>query len=185
MTPASESKSAARARRTSAAARRRVIMAALIAVVAAAGVMWVARPVDDAVDREAAAAAATAGLDAGRTADDAEEVALPIPPSDADVLLVNGAPAGIVRAESLRQDAPTRLDLAAAARFVGGNVLTTRVMSEGREMLELEGRVGGPDRNVVRIDVPAGWFEPGSYLIEVRTGETSHAPLRRFALIVD
>jgi len=175
-----KSPSAMRARQRSIAGQRRVIGAAAIATIAALGVLWVVGPTDAPVAPPAdpPPSAAAPG--------DEEEAALPIPPSDADLMLVFGMASGTVDANALPQDAPVSVDLAVPVRLdAKGTPLTTRVMSEGREMLVLDGQIGGPDRNLVRIDVPPGWLSPGSYLIEIQTRERNHFPLRRFALIVD
>ncbi len=179
MTHEPRSPAANRARRRGVAAQRRVIVSTLIAVGAALGVMWVARPVVEPAAQKAPTPAPPA-----RPSNEGPP-ALPIPPSDADVLLVHGEPSILINKETLSDHAPVSVELAMPVRLVGDGVFETRVMTEGREMLRLEGRVRGPDRNVVRIDVPGGWLEPGTYLFEVETGERSHFPMRRFMMMVD
>lgn len=115
----------------------------------------------------------------------AEDAPIEVPPSDADVVLVSGVTAGPVHARALPTDAPASIDLVLPITIEGAEVLAARILAEGREPLILEGAVRGPNREVVRLEVPPGWIEPGSYLIEVKTTERSHFPLRRFALIVD
>jgi hypothetical protein len=114
-----------------------------------------------------------------------EEAPIEVPPSDADVVLVTGVAAGPVHARDLPTDTPASIDLVLPITIEDAEVLATRIYAEGREPLVLEGAVRGPNREVVRLEVPPGWIEPGSYLIEVRTTERSHFPLRRFALVVD
>ena len=44
--------------------------------------------------------------------------------------------------------------------------------------VEVDGRMSA------RLEVEPGWLLPGSYLVELRTTERSHFPLRRYPLEV-
>ncbi len=50
-------------------------------------------------------------------------------------------------------------------------------------ILELEGRLSG-DRTSAAIAIDPAYLTPGVYLVEVRTTERSHFPLRRYGIVV-
>lgn len=60
--------------------------------------------------------------------------------------------------------------------------LEARILTEGR-VLPLFA-ILSEDRASARIVVPPGWLSPGRYLVEVKTTERSHFPLRRYVIEV-
>ena len=179
-------------RRQSGAAQRSVLVGTAVAGLAALAVYAVVTGGGDAPGPKAPTPLerlpARGPAPAPETPDEAsaaEDAPIEVPPSDADVVLVSGVAAGPVHARALPTDAPASIDLVLPISIEGADVLAARILAEGREPLVLEGAVRGPGREVVRLEVPPGWIEPGSYLIEVKTTERTHFPLRRFALIVD
>jgi hypothetical protein len=59
-----------------------------------------------------------------------------------------------------------------------------RILVEGREPLETLGEHRAGDRKAASLEVDADWLRPGHYIVEVKTTELSHMPLRRYALDV-
>ena len=177
-TSGSRSPSAQRAQRRSDQAKKKVILAALIAVMMAGGVLWISRSSDSPTLAEPAEPAPTFSP---RATDDV----VPIPNSDADLLLVNGEQAPVISLADLGNLSTVTIDLAVPVRLEGQDTFETRIMTEGRPMLTLEGRVLGEERNRLRIEAPTDWLIPGTYLFEFRTRERAALPLRRFVLMVD
>jgi len=65
-----------------------------------------------------------------------------------------------------------------------GSVLSGRIVTEGR-VLEVSAAVGEEAPDVAEIDVAADFLRsPGRYIVEIKTSEKSHFPLRRYAIEV-
>jgi hypothetical protein len=58
-----------------------------------------------------------------------------------------------------------------------------RVISQDERILEIRGALGS-DRTAATIEVDPGYFQPGTYLVEVKTTERGAMPLRRYFIIV-
>jgi hypothetical protein len=58
-----------------------------------------------------------------------------------------------------------------------------RVISQDERTLEIRGALG-PNRAAATIEVDPGYFQPGTYLVEVKTTERGAMPLRRYFIIV-
>jgi len=104
------------------------------------------------------------------------------------ITLVSGEASAPLVISAYPPDALLNVDLALPISLPGSDPVAARVlvMAEGYEPLLLDGRTRGADRNTVRLEVPAGWLVPGQqYLIEIRTTEKSHNPLRRFVFAVE
>lgn len=170
------SPSAERARRRARAGQRRVITATLISVTAALGVLWVARPTEPGPPPPQSEVVPTSGpqaLGAG-------------PESDADLVLVWGEPTGALDRSRLPSDGPFSLDLRLPVPIDEGTEwLAVKIFRDRKDPFDLEGRVRGVDRDRVRLDIPTERLGPGSYLINVRTTESSHFPFRRFVLLIE
>jgi hypothetical protein len=76
------------------------------------------------------------------------------------------------------------LDLQLGEPSADDEPLAGRILAEGRAPLQIAGAIGGEDRRIARVEIPAGWLSPGRYIVEVRTSERTHLPLRRYALEV-
>lgn len=180
----SSNRASGRTRRRRGAAQRSVILAIGVSVVALIGVWWVAGISDE------RAAAPPPPLPAAPTAATAEPEApaLPAPAPDAAITLVSGETPPPLVLSAYPPDALLNVDLALPVSLSGNEPLPARVLvlAEGYEPLPLDGLIRGTERNTVRLAVPAGWLEPGrAYLVEVRTTEKSHNPLRRFKFAVE
>jgi hypothetical protein len=112
------------------------------------------------------------------------EPAMPLPAPDAAITLTSGGISEPLIAASFAPDALLNVDLALPISIPESGPLWARVVAAGREPLMLDGLVRGADRNTVRVEVPAGWLVPGDYLVEIKTPERTHLPLRRFAFSV-
>ncbi len=53
-----------------------------------------------------------------------------------------------------------------------------------REALEIRGALHEADRRSARFELQADWLSPGRYIIEMKTTERTHFPLRRYVLEV-
>lgn len=177
----SRSPSAQRARRRTHQAKRKVTLAALIAVMMAGGVLWISQSSDSPTATDSADSAEAVPTFSARATDDV----VPIPNSDADLMLINGEQAPVIALADLGNLPTVTIDLAVPVRLDGQDTFETRIMTEGRPMLTLEGRVLGEERNRLRIEAPTDWLIPGTYLFEFRTRERAALPLRRFVLMVD
>jgi hypothetical protein len=86
-----------------------------------------------------------------------------------------------IPAASLPSEAPLVLTLVLPVPS-GAAVLSARVVASDGRAVESQAAVRGDDPRRAQMAVPTAWLEPGRYLVEVRTDETSHFPLRRYAL---
>jgi len=89
-----------------------------------------------------------------------------------------------IAAGALPAARPVILDLQLGEPSADDAPLDGRVLAEGRAPLEITGAIRGGDRHIARVEIPAGWLSTGRYIIEVRTTERTHLPLRRYALEV-
>jgi len=91
-----------------------------------------------------------------------------------------------VRLDALREGdvLAVGLEMPDAAR--GEGALATRIVDTTRErILDVETlRIAGEGTGV-RLEIDPEWLQPGAYLIQVRTADASHFPLRRYVLEVE
>jgi hypothetical protein len=66
---------------------------------------------------------------------------------------------------------------------LSGRILSFDESRSNRER-PLLGKIITDDRATTRVGLPADFLTPGTYLIEIRTTEESHFPLRRYRLEV-
>jgi hypothetical protein len=88
-----------------------------------------------------------------------------------------------VSRESLASGEPLAIRLQLAQPEDPGAPLSGRIVTEGR-VLDLAAVVGGDASDVAEVEIASDWLTPGRYVIEIRTSERSHFPLRRYALEV-
>jgi hypothetical protein len=65
-----------------------------------------------------------------------------------------------------------------------GSSLSARVIGPAHKVLETRALVSSSDGHELSIELPAGWIGAGRHLVEVRTSEKTHFPLRRYAFEV-
>jgi len=104
----------------------------------------------------------------------------PAPAPDPAVPLPTGATLVVERA-MLRPGEPLQLDLELPDVAGGIDVLSARMLSEASEETPLEVRVAEA-RTSVQVSIDAAALPPGRYLIEIKTSERTHFPLRRYVL---
>jgi hypothetical protein len=61
----------------------------------------------------------------------------------------------------------------------------TRIMTVGREPLDIVAVIDPTDPTRAQIEVPPGWLAPGRYVVDVKTTERSHFPLRRYQILIE
>ncbi len=78
---------------------------------------------------------------------------------------------------------PVHLSLGLPATPAG--FLPVRVLATDGRILETIGAVGEDDPTRARVEIEAGWLaSPGRYIVELKTKERTHFPLRRYAIEV-
>ncbi len=90
-------------------------------------------------------------------------------------------------AASLPDDGVVTFGLALDEEALGGgqDPLSAIVVSAGDgRRLELSATPVGGSRSGVRLEVDSAWFEPGLYMIQIRTAEKTALPLVRYVLEV-
>lgn len=85
---------------------------------------------------------------------------------------------------TLPTETPAVVYLEVPAPPAGTGTLAVRVLAEGRDPIELAAPVEGDARDRVRVEIEPGWIPRGRVILEVKTLEETHLPLRRYALEV-
>ena len=67
----------------------------------------------------------------------------------------------------------------------GAAWLPGRVIAEDRRTVEIVARIDPALPGRVRVEIPPGFLSAGRYVIEVKTTERTHLPLRRYVLEID
>ena len=112
------------------------------------------------------------------------EAAPELPAPDLDGLVLrSGATLEIARA-SLSTDEPVVVNLLLPEPSRASEPLAVRVLAFDGRTLETRGALHEADRRSARFELQADWLSPGRYLIEMKTTERTHFPLRRYALEV-
>jgi hypothetical protein len=100
---------------------------------------------------------------------------------DADLSIQSGATLAL-DAASLPQDGPLVLDLVLGEPDRSEEPSPVRLVAPDGRVLHTQARIGGEDWLEARIEVDPEWLTPGRYIIEIKTRERTHLPLRRYAL---
>ena len=79
---------------------------------------------------------------------------------------------------------PLAVDLMFPEPSTASAPLPVRIVAHDGRLLEMQARVSGDTRRRARIEIPPDWLSPGRYIVELKTTERSHFPLRRYALEV-
>ena len=88
----------------------------------------------------------------------------------------------VIAVASVPTDRPVVLNLEVPAPPAGTEFLGVRLIAEGRDPFEAPGAIVGQARDRARVEVPPGWLAAGRVVVEVKTTEKTHFPLRRYAL---
>ena len=105
------------------------------------------------------------------------------PQRRADHALASGETLQIAVSE-LPAGRPLVLQLALAEPSRGPEPRPVRILATDGRMLHARGPLAEPDRMSTRVEIDPEWLTPGRYIVEVKTTERSHFPLRRYALEV-
>ncbi|MFQ5416063.1 MAG: hypothetical protein ACE5FL_03330 [Myxococcota bacterium] len=90
-----------------------------------------------------------------------------------------------IAAADIRTDVPFVLSVLLPPPKAGVEVLEARVLAENEEPLETRAVLDADDRGRAAVTIDGAWLaRPGRYVVEVRTTELSHFPLRRYAIEV-
>ncbi len=88
-----------------------------------------------------------------------------------------------VESASLAAGGWLAVDLIIPAPSEGTERLAVRILSgDGQRVLETWATPRGEDRQRGRIEIENDWLSPDRYIIEVKTTERTHFPLRRYVL---
>ena len=149
-------------------------------VVAAALALWLAPQPDEEVAPTVSESAAP---------ETPPEPSPPVPTSppapagvyDPDRVMKSGG-TWIIAVATVPTDRPVVLNLEVPAPPAGTEFLGVRLLAEGREPFEAPAAIVGEARDRARVEVPPGWLAAGRVVVEVKTTEKTHFPLRRYAL---
>ena len=104
----------------------------------------------------------------------------PVAPRDGTVRIRSGETV-LIEWQSLTGDAPVELELVLAP---GISAKSGRLVTPGAGEVRLDAEVQGQADTVELALSVERLRQPGRYLLEIRTDERSHLPLRRFAIEV-
>ena len=123
----------------------------------------------------------------GNRSNPASPAPRPAPPAapsgPADYILQSGELERIDRS-ALAAGRPVSFDLTLAEPSRNAEPLPAQLRDSRGRVLDLLAAVEVDGRMSARLEVEPGWLLPGSYLVELRTTERSHFPLRRYPLEV-
>ncbi len=105
------------------------------------------------------------------------------PQGRADHALASGETLEIAASE-LPVGRPLVLQLALGEPSRGAEPRPVRILATDGRMLHARGPLAESDRMSTRVEIDPEWLTPGRYIVEVKTTEPSHFPLRRYALEV-
>jgi hypothetical protein len=90
-----------------------------------------------------------------------------------------------IAAADLPSGRPFLLSLSVPIVTGGVDALPVRLIAEDGRVLEVMGAVAKDGRERAAVPIEANWLNrPGRYIVEVKTTEKTHMPLRRYAIEV-
>lgn len=105
-----------------------------------------------------------------------------MPPTSARTMAIRPGETLELDRASLPRGAPVSLGLLLPFEVEPEKALAMRVIAEDRRLFEGSGRASPRMRGRIEIDIESAFLEPGRYVIELKTPERSHFPLRRYVL---
>ena len=93
-------------------------------------------------------------------------------------------PRGASTVRILPTDGPLVLNLELAEPIPDGGTFPARILAPDGRAFETRGEPAGGGLRFARVELQADWLTPGRYIVELKTTELSHFPLRRYALVV-
>jgi hypothetical protein len=91
----------------------------------------------------------------------------------------------VVPKAALPASGPLRIELHFPVPSADAAPRPGRVLAPDGRVLEIEAPLADAERRSVTVEVPADWLTPGRYVVEIRTTERTHFPLRRYAVEVE
>jgi hypothetical protein len=107
----------------------------------------------------------------------------PLPPAAPANRITEGGRLSI-DATSLRDGDVLALGLGLPEEAQGEEPLSVRIVSVDGRRLETTAVPAAGSESGLRLEIDPKWLAPGSYMIEVRTAEKTHFPIRRYVLEV-
>ena len=165
---------------------RRLAVTAVVVLLVAGAAFWFA-PANDDAQRTASTSPATETV-AGQEAAAAPPIEATTPPALAvpegfDHVIGSGATLAFDESELAgRPPLVIALDLEVAS--ANDEARPVRVISDDGRVIELEGPVDAATRTKATLRIDPEWLTPGRYVVEVKTTERSHFPLRRYVIEV-
>ena len=98
-----------------------------------------------------------------------------------DHTIASGATLAVDPGE-LRSGRPLRLALELGVPSADLEPRPVRVIAPDGRLLETVGPVDPDDRLTTSLSIDPDWLTPGRYIVEVKTTERTHFPLRRYAI---
>ena len=128
--------------------------------------------------REPSAASGPAPVPAGSSADGEST-----PREPGDMSVASGMVLPIALAD-LAPGEPVVVTLLLGVPSAGRAPRPTRLIAPDGRQLQLGAELAFEDRSRARLSIDPAWLTPGRYLVEVKTTEATHFPLRRYVLDV-
>jgi len=100
-----------------------------------------------------------------------------------ELVLIHGESIEIP-AEALPKDRSLRVSILLPVASTSDAPRPVRILAPGRDPLDTVGQHVDGDRSNATVEIEPGWLRPGRYIVEVRTTEMSHLPIRRYVLLV-
>ena len=113
--------------------------------------------------------------------DSSPELVGPLPPAAPANRITEGGRLSI-DATSLRDGDVLALGLGLPEEAQGEEPLSVRVVSVDGRRLETTAVPAAGSESGLRLEIDPEWLAPGRYMIEVRTAEKTHFPIRRYVL---
>jgi hypothetical protein len=104
--------------------------------------------------------------------------------ADSGALSIASSETLVVEAASLHAGEPLVVHLLLPEPPEGDEPHAVRVLAPDGRLLETRAPVLGGDRRGVALALDPTWLEPGRYIVEVKTTEKTHFPLRRYVVEV-
>ena len=108
----------------------------------------------------------------------------PPSPQDARGRSIASGDTLLIEAASLRAGEPLVVHLRLPQPPDGNEPHAVRVLAPDGRLLETRAPILGGDRLGVALELDPAWLAPGRYIVELKTTEKTHFPLRRYVVEV-
>ena len=107
----------------------------------------------------------------------------PVPPAPAHA--VASGETLTLSAAALEREPAVTIGLDLGVPSADGAPRPARVIAPDGRLLEQQAPVEASERRTASLTLDSEWLRPGRYIVEVKTTERSHFPLRRYAVVVE